>query len=192
MTIKICNLYRNCCVSTGSTMLFSHQLPVFTKLSYSFYLNIWANIHNFHWRLNSRCFSDEIVLKHSVSQKISVKSCFHWKHLSVFFSCHVGGWKFCISQDQEDLQHHTSQMFINLASYQPPPGAPRGHFCCDECCWEQTDDICPLVSVGECVAVEIRSVYINLASHANQVPGHGSISTHLQAREISINITIKS
>lgn len=83
-------------------------------------------------------------------------------------------------------------MFINLASYQPPPGAPRGHFCCDECCWEQTDDICPLVSVGECVAVEIRSVYINLASHANQVPGHGSISTHLQAREISINITIKS
>lgn len=56
MTIKICNLYRKCCVNTGSIMLFSHQLPVFTKLSYSFYLNIWPNIHNFNWRLNSQCF----------------------------------------------------------------------------------------------------------------------------------------
>lgn len=83
-------------------------------------------------------------------------------------------------------------MLVNLACYQPPPRVPRSHLCCDERCCEQTDDICPLVSVSECVAIEIRSVDIYFASHAKQVPGHGSVSTHLQAREISINITINS
>lgn len=83
-------------------------------------------------------------------------------------------------------------MLINLARYQPPAGVPRSHLRCDECCWEQTDDICPLVSVSERVAIEIRSVDIYLASHAKQVPGHGSVSTHLQAGEIAINITVNS
>lgn len=83
-------------------------------------------------------------------------------------------------------------MLINLACYQPPPRAPRSHLCCDERCWEQTNDVCSLVSVSERVAIEIRSVDIYLASHAKQVPGHGSVSTQLQAGEIAINITINS
>ena len=83
-------------------------------------------------------------------------------------------------------------MLINLARYQPPPRVPRSHLCCDERCWEQTDDICPLVSASERVAVEIRGVDVYLAPHAKQVPGHGSVSTHLQAGKIAINITVNS
>lgn len=83
-------------------------------------------------------------------------------------------------------------MLINLARYQPPPRVARSHLCCNERCWEQADDICPLVSASERVAIEIRSVDIYLASHTEQVPGHGSVSTHLQARKIAINITVNS
>lgn len=83
-------------------------------------------------------------------------------------------------------------MLINLARYQPPPGAPRSHLRRDECRWEEADDICSLVSASERVAVEISSMDIYLASHAKQVPGHGRVSTHLQAGEIAIYITVNS
>lgn len=83
-------------------------------------------------------------------------------------------------------------MLIDLAGYQPPPGAARSHLRRDECRREETDHICSLVSASERVAVEISSVDVYLASHAKQVPGHGSVSTHLQAGEIAIYITINS
>lgn len=94
--------------------------------------------------------------------------------------------------DEGSLWQHTSQVLIDLAGYQPPPGAARSHLRRDERRWEETNHICSLVSAGECVPVEVSSVDVYLAPHAKQVPGHGSVSTHLQAGEIAIDITVNS
>lgn len=83
-------------------------------------------------------------------------------------------------------------MLVDLARYQPPPGAARSHLGRDEGGREEADNVCSLVSAGERVPVEISSVDIYLASHAKQVPGHGSVSAHLQAGQIAIYITVNS
>lgn len=83
-------------------------------------------------------------------------------------------------------------MLIDLAGYQPPPGAAGSHLGRDECRREEADDVGSLVSAGERVAVEIGGVDIYLAPHAKQVPRHGSVGTHLQAGEIAVYVAVNS
>lgn len=83
-------------------------------------------------------------------------------------------------------------MLVDLAGYEPSPGAAGSHLRCDECRWEETNHIGSLVPAGERVAIEIGSVDVYLASHAKQVPGHGRVSTHLQAGQIAVYVAVNS
>lgn len=83
-------------------------------------------------------------------------------------------------------------MLVDLAGYEPPPGAAGSHLRRDERRWEETDHIGSLVPAGERVTIEIGSMDVYLASHAKQVPGHGHVSTHLQAGQIAVYVTVNS
>ena len=85
----------------------------------------------------------------------------------------------------------TLEVITDLAGYHPLSRILNYHFYCQEGGWEQVDDISPMPSADEGIAIKIDGMDVYLIPHPKQVPGHWFTNAHIRFREVSKEVSIE-